>query len=104
MTDTVWILIRLQKQHGTSITRIAKIQSHPALASWHQAEFYDHPLGLTRCRFSIYGASDVGLEFCRQVAELFTKQMSTDRNDWTVSTEIIDEDEAVECRIALEVV
>jgi hypothetical protein len=47
---------------------------------------------------------DVGLEICRQISELFTNQFSSDRNDWTVSTEIIDEDEAVECRIALEVV
>jgi len=102
--DPIWILIRMQKQYETSMTRVAKVYPVPVLHIWHQAEFYDHPLGLTRCRFMIQRDQDVGLEMCRQIAELFANTFSSDRNDWTVSTEIIDEDEAVECRIALEVV
>ena len=86
------------------MTRVAKVSPVPVLHIWHQAEFYDDPLGLERCRFMVQEDQDAGLAACRQIAELVASEMSSDRNDWTVSTEIIDEDEAVECRIALEVV
>jgi hypothetical protein len=33
-----------------------------------------------------------------------THKMSSDRNDWTVAAEVIDEDDAIQCRIELEVV
>jgi hypothetical protein len=53
---------------------------------------------------NIKHGDDVYIELLRDIAEHMTFKFSSDRNDWTVSTEIIDEDEAVECRIALEVV
>jgi uncharacterized membrane protein YukC len=53
---------------------------------------------------NIKHGDDVEIELLRDIAEHLTVKFSSDRNDWTVSTEIIDEDEAVECRIALEVV
>jgi hypothetical protein len=108
--DEIWILIRMQKQYETSITRVAKcglslVTHDPARnAATYWIKFYDHPLGLSCYWRNIKHGDDVVVELLRDVAEHMTFKFSSDRNDWTVSTEIIDEDEAVECRIALEVV
>jgi hypothetical protein len=110
MTDTVFVLIRMQKQHETSMTRLARcdlvpITYNPARnVATYRIAFYDHPLGLSCYWRNIKHGDDVVVELLRDISEHMTFKMSSDRNDWTVSTEIIDEDEAVECRIALEVV
>jgi hypothetical protein len=110
MTDTIFVLIRMQKQHGTSMTRLARcdlvpITHNPARnVATYRVAFYDHPLDLSCYWRNIKHGDDVVVELLRDIAEHMTFKMSSDRNDWTVSTEIIDEDEAVECRIALEVV
>ena len=114
MTDAigrpVWVLIRLQKMYGSSITRIAKCQEFPLIAcatkykATYRIWFYDHPCDLQCYWNHIKHGEDVVVELLRDIAEHMTFKMSSDRNDWTVSTEIIDEYEAIECRIALEVV
>lgn len=108
--DPIWILIRMQKQYETSMTRIARCSLVPVThdparnVATYKIAFYDHPDGLSCYWRNIKHGDDVVVELLRDIAEHMTFKFSSDRNDWTVSTEIIDEDEAVECRIALEVV
>jgi hypothetical protein len=108
--DPIWILIRMQKQYETSMTRVAKCNLVPVThdparnVATYKIAFYDHPDGLACYWRNIKHGDDIYVELLRDIAEHMTFKFSSDRNDWTVSTEIIDEDEAVECRIALEVV
>jgi len=109
MVDTVFVLIRLQKQHETSMTRLARcdlvpITHNPARnVATYRIAFYDHPLGLSMYWRNIEHGDDIVQTLEADIAVHFAYKMANDRNDWTVSTNAIDEDEAVECRIALEV-
>jgi hypothetical protein len=47
---------------------------------------------------------DHQIELCRAVEECVEKRLKNRRNPWCVAVAVIDEAEAVECRIALEVV
>jgi hypothetical protein len=52
----------------------------------------------------VFHGEDVMTVIPRDIAEHMTHKMSSDRNDWTVAAEVIDEDDAIQCRIELEVV
>jgi hypothetical protein len=47
---------------------------------------------------------DHQIELCRAVERCVEQRLKNRRNPWCVAVAVIDEDEAVECRIALEVV
>jgi hypothetical protein len=47
---------------------------------------------------------DHQIALCRAVSDCVEKRLVNKFNPWTVAVAVIDEDEAVECRIALEVV
>jgi hypothetical protein len=59
---------------------------------------------LSRMWMGIERGQDHQIALCRAVSDCVEKRLVNKCNPWTVAVAVIDEDEAVECRIALEVV
>ncbi len=114
MTDdlidgTIHLLIRCTKDHGTTITRVARCtRRSDAPTKTHSAfyaiRFFDDPGHLSRMWMGIERGQDHQIALCRAVEECVEKRLKNRCNPWCVAVAVIDEDEAVECRIALEVV
>jgi hypothetical protein len=106
---TIHLLIRCAKDHGTTITRVARCtRRNDAPTETHSAfytiRFFEDPGNLSRMWMGIEHGRDHQIELCRAVEECVEKRLKNRRNPWCVAVAVIDEDEAVECRIALEVV
>ncbi len=114
MTDelfygTIHLLIQCTKDRGTTITRVARCtRRNDAPTKKHSAfytiRFFDDPGNLSRMWMGIERGHDHQIELCRAVERCVEQRLKNRRNPWCVAVAVIDEDEAVECRIALEVV
>ena len=106
--EPIWILVLMTKQHGTTMTRIARctpaLNRDPSkIFASYQVSFFDHPAKLLCYWVNVFHGEDTMTVIPRDIAEHMTYKMSSDRNDWTVAAEVIDEDDAIQCRIELEV-
>jgi hypothetical protein len=114
MTDelldgTIHLLIQCTKENGTTITRVARCtRRNDAPTKTHSAfytiRFFEDPGHLSRMWMGIERGQDCEIALCRAVSDCVEKRLVNKCNPWTVAVAVIDEDEAVECRIALEVV
>ena len=107
--EQIWVLIFMTKQHGTTMTRLARcvpsINLDPErIFASYQVWFFDHPARVNCYCTHVFHGEDTMTVIPRDIAEHMTHRMSNDRNDWNVATEVIDENDAVQIRIELEVV
>jgi hypothetical protein len=113
MTSPIWILIRMQKQHGTTMSRVAKcVFDKDAVCEgiqtgrWYRLEIFDNPFPHMLDLVFVGLSSDPGIRAAEALSDRFEASLNrASKSRWKCDNcGPIDADDAALLRIELEVV